>query len=390
MNRRSLTTLFAVLFALIAIAADTPAPRDVTIKAPDGTPIKATYYAAAKPGPAVMLLHMCNTDRKSWQPLATKLSAGGIHALAIDYRGFGESGGDRNLPPQQAQQMVTEKWPVDIDSAYAFLLSQPGVDKNRIGAAGGSCGVNNAVQLARRHPGEIKSLALLAGPTNSDGMRFLEGTHWLPIFAAAAADDQFDSGAPANMQWILTMSGNPRNRFSGFKDGKHGTEIFGPHPELVTQMAAWFEDTLVKKPADPKVAVTPKSTPERQFWMMVQQPGGADKAAQQFHEARKKDPNARVFRETPMNGLGYEKLQAGLNKEAIELFKLNTEAFPNSANTYDSLGDAYLADGQKELALQASQKAIEMLAGDTATEDRKKLIRQSAEQKIAQIQGTAN
>ena len=43
------------------------------------------------------------------------------------------------------------------------------------------------------------------------------------------------------MQWILALSGNPRNTFSGFKDGKHGTEIFGPHPELVTQMVAWYD-----------------------------------------------------------------------------------------------------------------------------------------------------
>lgn len=386
MNRRVVAVLAVLLSALYTNAADAPAPRDVAINASDGTPIKATYYAAAKHGPAVMLLHMCNTDRKSWQPLATKLSAAGIHALAMDYRGFGESGGDRNPTPEQAQKIVNEKWPGDVDAAYAFLLSQPGVDKNRIGAAGGSCGVNQAVQLARRHPGEIKALALLAGPTDLQGMTFLEDTHWLPIFAAGAADDQFDSDAPANMEWILLVSGNPRNRFSGFKDGKHGTEIFGPHPELVTQMVAWYEDTLVKHPADPKVAATPKSTPQRDFWMMAQAPGGADKAVQAFHEARKKDPKAQLFREGPMNLLGYEKLQAKQNTEAIELFKLNTEAFPTSANTYDSLGDAYLADGQKELALQASKKAIEMLANDTVPEDRKKLIQQSAEQKIAQLQ----
>ena len=42
------------------------------------------------------------------------------------------------------------------------------------------------------------------------------------------------------MQWILAMSGNPRNKFSGFKDGKHGTEIFGPHPELPKQIVAWY------------------------------------------------------------------------------------------------------------------------------------------------------
>ena len=71
-----------------------------------------------------------------------------------------------------------------------------------------------------------------------------------PVFAAAAADDQFDDHAPESMQWLSDLSGNPRNRFVGFADGKHGTEIFGPHPELPQQIVAWYVDTLVKAPAD--------------------------------------------------------------------------------------------------------------------------------------------
>ena len=63
-------------------------------------------------------------------------------------------------------------------------------------------------------------------------------------------------------------------------------------------------------------------------------------------------------------------------------------AYPASANTYDSLGDAYLANGQNELALRASEKAIELLAKDAADENRKKAIRDSAEQKIAKLKGS--
>jgi predicted alpha/beta hydrolase len=69
----------------------------VAIAATDGTKLSATYYAAAKPGPAVLLLHMCNTTRRSWDPLAPRLAAAGINALSVDYRGFGDSGGARVL-----------------------------------------------------------------------------------------------------------------------------------------------------------------------------------------------------------------------------------------------------------------------------------------------------
>src|SRR5688572_33216556 len=108
---------------------DVPPPREVTLSAADGTKLSATYYAAAQPGPAVLLLHMCNTTRRSWDPLAPQLASAGIHALSIDYRGFGDSGGGRfdGMPAQDAQRVITEKWPGDIDAALDCLLAQSGV-----------------------------------------------------------------------------------------------------------------------------------------------------------------------------------------------------------------------------------------------------------------------
>ncbi|MEO7271165.1 MAG: alpha/beta fold hydrolase [Vicinamibacterales bacterium] len=371
-----------------ALAQSPPASRDISLKAPDGTELKATYYAAAAPGPAVLLLHMCNTTRKSWEPLGPQLAAAGIHALAVDYRGFGESGGDRfdALAPPVAQRAVTEQWPGDVDAAYAFLLAQLGVDTSRIGAAGGSCGVVQAVGLARRHP-NVRSLALLAGPLDPAGLMFLTGTPGLPLFAAAAADDRFDDSRPDVMQWLLAMSGNPRNTFSGFTDGGHGTEIFGPHPELPKQMVAWYADTLVKKPADPKAAVAVKDSPTRAFWRDAVSVDRVPDAVRRFDETRKKDPRATLFPEAQLNLLGYAHLQAGRAAQAIELFKLNTVAYPASANTYDSLGDAYLANGQNELALRAAERALTVLGNDRADEARKTAIRDSAGQKIAKLKG---
>lgn len=366
-------------------AADVPPPREVTLSAADGTKLSATYYAAAKPGPAVLLLHMCNTTRRSWDPLAPQLAAAGIHALSVDYRGFGQSGGDRadGLAPQDAQRIINEKWPGDIDAAYDFLVGQPGVDGKRVGAAGGSCGVNQAVAVARRHAA-VRSLALLAGPLAPPAIEFVAATPALPIFAAAAADDQFDANAPASMRWIVTLSGNPRNKFSGFKDGKHGTEIFGPHPELVQQIVAWYTDTLITRPADPKANVVVKNTPMREFWRKAASPTGAGEAAQAF---RNIPPGSRAefVPEAQLNLLGYFHLQAGRTDAAIRLFELNTVAYPASANTFDSLGDAYLANGQNELALKMSEKTLALLPKDASTPDRKQLIRQSAEQKIAKL-----
>ena len=373
----------AFLFAAPLLAGTPPAPRDVTIVAADGAKLKATYYPAAKPGPAIVLLHMCNSNRAAWAPLAPKLAAAGFHALALDYRGFGESAGQRflEMAPQDRQQMVAQQWPADVDAAYAFLSSQPGVDKSRVGAAGGSCGVNQAVLFARRHP-EVRSLALLAGEPNADGLRFLRETAWLPLFAAAADDD---GDAPETMRWLLALSGNPRNTLSHFKDGGHGTEIFGPHPELVTQIAEWFTRTLVTDVADPAKSVAPVRTASHEFWTLAADPATVARAVAIYKDVKKKGSSTIVFPQGPMNVLGYQHLQAGDAKAAIALFELNTEVFPRSANTWDSLGDAYLAAGEKELALAASRKAIDLLATDTVNEEFKNGIRASAEKKIAEI-----
>src|SRR5688572_24016662 len=108
MSRTVFALLLSFMLAATVVAQNNAAGRDVSIKAPDGDVLRATYYAAAKPGPGVLLLHMCNTDRKSWEPLGSQLAAAGIHVLALDYRGYGESTGERYVDdPQRQQQVIT-------------------------------------------------------------------------------------------------------------------------------------------------------------------------------------------------------------------------------------------------------------------------------------------
>ncbi len=66
------------------------------------------------------------------------------------------------------------------------------------------------------------------------------------------------------------------------------------------------------------------------------------------------------FSEGELNTLGYQLLGKKRTKDAIEIFKLNVEMFPTSANPYDSLGETYLADDQKDLALASYKKAVEL------------------------------
>jgi dienelactone hydrolase len=372
-------------FVLLASSSIAQTQKDLDLTAPDGTKLRATFYAAAKPGPGVLLLHMCNTTRKSWEPVAKELSQSGINALTIDNRGFGESGDVRyEGGSPEALQKLEQKWPADFDVAWQYLASQPSVDKNRLAAGGGSCGVNNAVKLAERHP-DIKALVLLAGSTDPDGINFLLDHRGIPLFTAAAADDQYMSTAPQLMKWFSDLTGNPRNQFVGFANGRHGTEIFGPHPELVHKIVAFYVDTLVTSPVSASPPPPLRDTPEQKFWLLASKPGGATDAVAMFHEARQRDPSAYLFPETLVNLLGYTRLQAGAKDEAIQLFKLNTEAYPASANTQDSLSDGYLAAGQKELALAAEEKCLALLPADPSDPQFKADLRKHAEERVADL-----
>lgn len=371
-----------LLFAFLTLSCALAAERVVDLSASDGTKLKATFFSAAKPGPGVLLLHQCNRDRQSWYGLADQLSAAGINVLALDMRGFGESGGvpHEKATPQEAQEAAA-KWPGDIDVAFQYLVSQPAVEKDVIGVGGASCGVGNSIGTAMRHP-EVRSLVLLAGNTNYAGRQFLRSDHTVPVLFGYADDDEFPPSILA-IQWLYSLTGDPDKKLVTYPNGGHGAEIFAPHPELMGVITDWYVTTLIKTPGKAPAPKEPTAVPAEVQTLNAIDEGGAAKVEAQLQEARKRDPNAKLFDEGLVNFMGYEHMQAGDIKGALEILKLNATAYPNSANVYDSLGDAYLADGQKDLARQNAKKALELLPSDTTdNQQRKDGIKASAEEKL--------
>ena len=380
----SMGFLVVLFFGVSCKAQELPAPRVVDLKTQDGTTLKATFFAAAKPGPGVLLLHQCNQQRKNWDELAGRLAGTGINVLTLDYRGYGESGGTsyKELSQDETAKIVTEKWPGDVDTAFNYLVSEPNVTRGIVGVGGASCGVNQSIQLARRHP-EMKSLVLLSGNTDRDGRAFLRKSEKLPMMLSAADDD---GAAVEVMQWLYELSGNAGTKFVHYTSGGHGTEMFAAHKELPGTIVDWYVQTLVKTPGSAPAAnvLSKKGTPV--ILEIIDMPGGAIAIAQKLAEARQRDPKANLFSEAIVNLLGYEHLQSGDTGGAVEILKLNAVAYPNSPNVYDSLSDAYLADGQKDLARENATKALQLLKSDTTDpEAQRKLIQESAETKLKQL-----
>jgi len=101
---------------------------------------------------------------------------------------------------------------------------------------------------------------------------------------------------------------------------------------------------------------------------------GIAAAVELFKKKRQQDKQWLPFKEARMNILGYQNLQSGKIKEAIEVFKLNVIAYPQSANVYDSLGEAYMANDDVERAIKNYKKSLELNPENTnAKENLKKL-----------------
>ena len=211
--------------------------KDVDIKAPDGTNLKGSYFSPGRSGPAMILLHQCNMDRHAWDGLAQDLASAGFHVLTVDFRGYGDSGGGRPADAAERRKVVQEKWPGDVDAAYAFLTSQKGVDQARLAAGGASCGVTQSSDLAaRRH--EIKALLLLSGNTTDATRAYLTSNTALPVFGAASDGD---TNAAKGIREAVAASKNPHSMVKIYAGTEHGVPMFAKNSELEPMIVTWLK-----------------------------------------------------------------------------------------------------------------------------------------------------
>lgn len=406
------TRIFLLLAVLLVVRnARANSPRAVDFKSADGTPLKATYFAAAKTGPGVLLLHQINRTRKSWDGMAAQLAASGINTLTLDMRGLGESGGTRweKMSPDERKHL-----PEDIDAALEFLTTQPGVNRQAIGVGGaGWLGVMYSVEAARRHPEDIKSLVLMSGETLRDGLQFLHQASQLPELFVFSDEDEYPPTQDA-MTLLYAAASSPSKKLVHYSaaenapwlwyetldadkkvpaHGGHGTDMFKVHGDLPGIIRQWFVTTLIKTPGHAPA----DSLAAASLLNVLQTPGSVEQVKQQLVEVRKQDPQAQLWPEVAVDIIGEDYQREGDVKTAIEIFKLNLLSYPDSADAHYNLADAYLKDGQKDLARKYAEKGLAMLKSHAAplsswsdTEQRRGEIRNSLEDVLKQLGDNVN
>ena len=80
----------------------------------------------------------------------------------------------------------------------------------------------------------------------------------------------------------------------------------------------------------------------------------------EYRDLKAKQSTTYDFSEPELNQLGYTLMRAGKLKDAVEVFKLNIEAYPQAFNTYDSLAEAYMNLNERELAVTNYKKSLEL------------------------------
>ena len=87
---------------------------------------------------------------------------------------------------------------------------------------------------------------------------------------------------------------------------------------------------------------------------------GIDEAVRQYQTLKATPSPTYNFDEGELNALGYQLIGMKKFKEAIRILQLNVEAYPKSSNVYDSLGEAYMDDGDKVRAIANYETSIEL------------------------------
>ncbi len=171
-------------------------------------------------------------------------------------------------------------------------------------------------------------------------------------------------GDNGNMKAYVVMYDRQQFGLVVFTNGANGLSVV---PEIIAEAIGG------RQPALAWLKYESYKSPSRVLFRNILAKGAAA-ALTEYRQARKGSPESDLVNESQMNQLGYDLLRAQRIQDAINVFKQNTEDYPQSSNVYDSLAEAYARDGQKELAIKNYQRALELdPKNDNALQELKKL-----------------
>jgi dienelactone hydrolase len=236
--------------ALLTLTAASQA-KDLTLTTDKGFELKASYYQSKKTSDrAVLLLHQCNYNRTMYNDIGQQLADKGIHALSLDFRGYGESTTNefnfenvRALPSNKqsaAWQKLSTHWPSDVQLTYNYLKNN--MSDTGIVGVGASCGGYQAITLAEKNPISVMGF-FSSGQSEDNIARYTKTLANKPTLIIAS---EKDTGTYESAQKLFSASTSMDSKFIAYKGTAHGYPLLDSDTELASYMVSWLDSHLVK------------------------------------------------------------------------------------------------------------------------------------------------
>ncbi|MGB9177930.1 MAG: alpha/beta fold hydrolase [Pyrinomonadaceae bacterium] len=346
---------------------------------------KLRLQVAGTGTPTVVLDYGLGGNIENWNNILPEV-ARFTRVVAYDRAGYGKS--DLSPEPRSHTQIATELHTL----LHRARIAPPYV------LVGHSLGGANIRAFAHLFREEVAGLVFL-DPFN---VNIFTSQSEKEREAAMVQQDEALKGAPAGVQaeWKFLKSENQNNfpevsSFGAPPDVPMMVLVAGRDrpPHWVKSLLAEY-GTWVAEASEGGLIVTPESTHAMQrddpalviaairrvVFPSVQnaleraiKEKGVDAAISLYRQMKQRYP-AEYFNERTLNALGYQQLNSHHVQEAIALFKLNVEMYPAGFNTYDSLAEGYMVQGDRAAAIANYRKSLALNPNNTqAVEMLKKL-----------------
>ncbi|MFL5243815.1 MAG: chlorophyllase/cutinase-like alpha/beta fold protein [Gemmataceae bacterium] len=386
------------------------------------TPTAAELDGSAAAGPFPILVYSSglNDTAASGSLLAEYLASHGFVVVSVPQLGSDYGRFSLGVNPVDMETQIR-----DLEFAAAVVRELPFADRDRLAVGGHSMGGVAALVYQMRHP-EVGAIVGLDASYGSRDLKsvltssayYRPGRVRVPLLDLRRADAQVDLSAIDALdfsdRYFLEFSGVAHADFTTFPmiAMRFPTDIQGRTPEAARTA---FETTcryiehfldatlrggqqgkafLAERPENngvPKEVVTLRlrrglaPPPTAVDFAQNVERNGLEEARRLLGAWQKRLPGRDIIEEPALNALGYDFLARARLRLATDLFRLNADAHPASANAYDSLAEGYLAQGDRSSAAQAYEKVLEILATDKGSGRPEDALRKNAKDKLREL-----
>ncbi len=201
------------------------------IKMADGLQMVALYYPSILSGrqaPVVLLLHGVNGSKAQWNPLIPALLDQGYSVLAVDLRGFGETGGQINWKRAEA----------DVATMLSWLRGIPSINGDEIAIMGASIGANLALRGCANDDKCRVAIALSPG-VEFYGITTDDAIQKMGKKAVLLVAGQIDTASAQGVKKLGSLAmGNVMVRL--YSSGSHAFELF-KYDDLIPTILQWLK-----------------------------------------------------------------------------------------------------------------------------------------------------